>query len=350
MDKKDLVIFAPIAEFHNFCCFNVFLSKIKDLYNKITVVAPSVAIDIISYADEFISATREQISKYELDYPKILEKMDGRSMPVFFEQARKYIDKTYDKKTTDILYYNWWAIEDMFGNRYFEDIFDPQRVVPEGKNIPNDQPLGKAEYRSFFEVGKWFENNNAVYPTEKNYLAIKEKYGHLFDENTILLQTRNFKNKQPHTNTLQLFPYVYDFIKYITDRDIRVINFGFPPQPLNIDSSNYIEMNESLTQGDVYSLFYLAKLLTMTSENGGYISYWCGNTDLCVLSNEIGIRARGLSTINSRKQNKLFATIDLIKEMDERDFETAYQTIKNHKKVFDNSVFAPERKIHWLNY
>ncbi len=88
----------------------------------------------------------------------------------------------------------------------------------------------------------------------------------------------------------------------------------------------------------------------MCGENGGYLSHFCSNVDLFLLSDELSIKGtRGISTISSRMKNAKVSTLLLDKELDQGNFEAIYKILLGHKQVFDTTIFARNRNISYID-
>jgi hypothetical protein len=334
MENSRLFIFGPILEFSAFLRFNSFIYRIKEKDGvKITAIVVDSAIDIIQDADDIITISTEYLKRTNSNYPNNLETLGNRNISNFFTIARDYIIDKYNVDPTNILYWHPLHIRDGNNNVRYQDLMNTNGYTTDTSDI------GRAYDRDYHFIKQWLSKNNTTKPTEDNFNDIQKKYGHIFTENTVTLITRNFKNKQPQTNTHVMIPNLSNIIEGLTKEDVKVINIGFPPSNFNI-SENYVEINDELSEGDLISLFYLSKGTILSGANGGYNPHASSNIDIFNICQEF----RGDYFISGRLGNKEIASYDLTPLVKSNNIEEIVNTIKNHKK-FSKLEFAQSKDI-----
>lgn len=335
MSDKILFIIGPFEEFHAFMKFNVFIGSIKHNYKKIYAIIPPKAIGIVSEASSIITVSNEYLNQRNANYPHVLDIMSNRNISDFHSKAIEYIKSNFEKY--EILIYDIFAIKDEHGNIHYPEF------------STND--LGTTYKRDFGMIKDWISKGNLLYPTKKSYDAIKEKYEKLIDDETYLILTRHFINKQPDTNTMAMFPNAEKMVKFLTENGIKIVNIGFPPAPFNIKNNNYQEIFDiNLSHDDMMSLFYLSKAVFLQAENGGFSVHSSCNNNLFSLSDEWSINNKSvnISLIEARMMNPNICTIDFKNELQIGDFQYILNVISSGVNNIERK-FTNLQEIIYIN-
>lgn len=330
---KKLIIFAPVQEFNVFGRMNCFLWKIKPQFEKIIVVTYPQIFGVFNQADEFISVKDSFLDKHGINYPEILE-TPSRIVDIFIERIEGYISENYDLSKHLILYNHIWSIKDKEGNVYFDWYSVGGGGVALG--YKRDCNIMREYLRS---------GGKLLMPTQKDYDSIKSKYGHLFNDNTFILITRNFKNKQPFYNASVTMPNLTKLIEHLINAGIKIINIGTPPAKFNIASNNYFEItNYNLSYGEWLALFCLAKGVMLSVIAGGYLVHLLANNDLFILDGEWTVLNPdiNISVIEARHERKDVSTIDFSGYLREAKYKEIADVLTNHRKV-SNISFSDEK-------
>ena len=119
-------------------------------------------------------------------------------------------------------------------------------------------------------------------------------------------------NKSTQFNTSTSLPDLEQLLKKLITEGFNIINTGFPPQPYGI-TENYLEIDESLTQDELISLFYLSRGVLTAANAGGFITHYGSNVDFYVLSEEWSVTNKdiNISLIDSKKTNLTFKLFGL---------------------------------------
>ena len=157
----------------------------------------------------------------------------------------------------------------------------------------------------------------------------------IFDEKTLILITRNFNNKANTHNTTNTLPHLEKTLNYLITGGLKIVNIGFPPKSFDIKNSNYIEINDNLTQNELISLFYLSSGVMMAADAGGFVTHYGSNVDFYVMSKEWSVTNNdiSISLIDSKKTNK---TISLVGLSDEDVYQNIINNIRPQPRVFSN--------------
>jgi hypothetical protein len=337
MKDSRLYIFGPLLEFSAFLRFNSFIHRIKqDKDIKITAIVVESAIDIIQDADDIITISNNYLKKTNSNYPNNLELLGNRNNSDFFKLALNYIKKI-GVDNENILYWHPLSIVDANKNPRF-----PELLLTNGFSSDTNQ-IGEAYDRDYHFIKEWLSKGNTIKPTKKNFNTIKNKYGHLFNDRTFTLITRNFKTKQPETNTHVMIPNLGDIINKLTKNGVNIINIGFPPYNFDI-KTNYVELNEELSQGDLISLFYLSQGTILSGANGGYNPHAASNIDVFNIKEEF----RGNYFMSGRKPNKTIKSYDIQDIVKNNNVDEVMNIIKSHKK-HSKLEFSEQKKIIFLD-
>lgn len=291
--NKTIIIYCPVFEFHAFGKCNVFIHELKkriESSTKIVCAVPEVAIGLIPEANELL------ILNKDFEFSKILNVMtctkaefgeasrDGNSKRQ--SETINFINSKYSGTNFEVLFYGELSIQNI-----------KNETVCDWYTVSN---LGTAFVRDFGNICKYIRDNNYYKPTKTTYNKIKNKFGHLFNNQTYIFLTRNFKNKQPEANTLALNPNLLNLIHYLKDRGIKIINIGFPVEHLSKIDSKYFEISEDFTQDELMSLFYLSKGIFLSGQNGGFSVHACTINNIFMFHEEW---SRHQITVNIRSHN-----------------------------------------------
>lgn len=309
--KKLLAITHP-DEWNQLLPFNSFIRNLKELngYEYVIAVVPYKGNIVISEADEIITIKDGDL----FSYPAILEKLDTRRNDDFLNRCVKFCFEKYGSENIDI---KSWQ------NTDYDD-----GVVDEINKPPLEY------YRKSFEYAKkFFDDGLTITPTKKIFESVKQKYGNLFNDKTLIVLTRNFTNKANIHNTANTLPYLEKTLNHLIDNGIKIVNIGFPPKSFNIKNSNYVEINDNLTQNELISLFYLSSGVMMAADAGGFVTHYGSNVDFYIMSEEWSVTNKqvSISLIDSKKTNK---TISLVGLSDEDIYQNIINNIRPQETVF----------------
>jgi len=310
--KKLLAITHP-DEWNQLLPFNSFIRNLKELngYDYVIAVVPYKGNVVISEADEIITIKDGDL----FSYPAILEEMGGRRNDDFLNRCVKFCVEKYGLENLDIK--SWQNTEYDNG------------VVDESK------PPLHYYLKSFEYAKKFFDDGLTITPTKKVFEEVKKKYKNIFDEKTLILITRNFNNKANTHNTTNTLPHLEKTLNYLITGGLKIVNIGFPPKSFDIKNSNYIEINDNLTQNELISLFYLSSGVMMAADAGGFVTHYGSNVDFYVMSKEWSVTNNdiSISLIDSKKTNK---TISLVGLSDEDVYQNIINNIRPQPRVFSN--------------
>ena len=216
--------------------------------------------------------------------------------------------------------------------------------------IVNNSPLTNSYKRDLSYIKEYLQKGNLLKPSQKSFENIKEKYGHMFNENTFIVLTRNFTKKQPGTNSSSVQPNSEKFFQFLIDRGLSIINIGYPYESFKIESPkggvNYFELFPRFNQEDLFSMFYLSRGLF--SYSGGLMLNCCCNCNFFLLTGQWPLDENNLSLINFRPKDKDISTFDFTELLRSGDFEGIYNKINTIKENGDQS-FCKEQKITFID-
>lgn len=326
--KLGTVIFGAIDEYNMFSRFNSFLVKLKKRFAYIIAVVPEKAITILSEAYEIISASNEYLNKKGANYPDILNIMNGsRNISDFYQKALQIAKTKYPDY--QILYYA----------KTMDHVAVDENDIPIFPELTK-QLLGDAMTRDYQMTANWLKNNNLLYPTKETFSLINNKYSSIFEDDTFIIMTRNFSDKQPEHNTQIKYEFVKDFIEFMTNKGYKIINLGFPPSPFKINSNLYLELyDKNLTQDEIMSLFYLSKGIFVS--HSGLPVHICCNANIFNYTPE-----HWVSLVEARQNNNKVSTFDVKDEMINKDFESILNKINQVRQI--NKIFSERKKIYWV--
>jgi hypothetical protein len=331
--SKGLILLSSFEEYHYFIKFNAFINSIKKLniYEEIIAVVPEVAIYIISETNKIISISNDYLNSKNANYPEILEEQN-RNKSDFHKLALNYIKEKMDLSYYDVLQHSELYILDLINNK----------IVFEWYTANN---LTTSYIRDWQYICNLMNENRFLYPTKKSYGKIKLKYNINHDKNTYLLLSRNFKNKRPCDNTDQQFSNIKEFIEYSINKNLQIINIGFPTFNLNIKHENYIEINDKLDHNDLMSLYYLTNGVLISGLCSAPCINFCTNIDLFIFTDEWKACNDQVSLIENRI-NICSGRVSTI-NVKNKSIESLYNILLNHKKVY-TEIFTQEKEIIFL--
>lgn len=335
-----VIYFTPVCEWNDYVGFNGFLFDLKQKYSfkEIVVVVPNKALSIITEADKFITISDDSIEEYN-NYPNVLEELDtkliklgndsfithGRNKSNLFELCYDYIKKSPDFTNHKLRFYEKEV-------NYYQ-----MNCVESYKN-------------TFGNLQKLIHNSRLIKPRKEIYSKINKKYKNLFNKNnkTYMIITRNFTNKAPAENTINLLPNLEQIIDYLTKNNIKIINVGFPAQHYNINNKNYLELsNENLTQEELIALMYNCDGVLMSGRSGGFAAHVQSNVDIFMIYPEWSVENKDINieVFETRKNNNLsVASVDISELVSKNDYSGILNILLNHKKS-DIISFSKRKKI-----
>lgn len=339
--KNNIFLFCPMYEFSSFLRVNSFICRLKQKYPNIyvTAVVCDMSKDIIVDADEIITISSNHLNEQSANYPQILEIIGGtRNVSNFFTIAFDYITNKLQITKDKIYIWDDYYVHDFDNNIVFKELMDY-------KHISNPSDLAKTYIRDYETIQNWLSVGNTIKPTEEVYNDIKNKYSNLFDDNTYVLVSRNFKNKQPQTNTDIIVPNFKEIITNIVNSGIRIINIGFPPVNFNLNTKFYHELNIQLTEGEIISLFYLSKGVLLNGYNAGFCPHAAANVDVFKIHPEF----IGDYFFMGRKNNPNILSVDMIDDFKDNNIDNIIKVFNLHTKIAKN-IFSEKKKITYLKY
>ena len=284
--SKVLIYITHPEEWNQLLPFNSFINETKSKDSKVIGITQYNGYIVLSSVDEIVTVKNGDF----FSYPSVLDST-ARENDLFLEKCINYCIEKYGIDNVEIR--SWQKTEYDDG---VVDVFSPRSAYTTSLNYAK----------------KFFENGLTIRPTEKTFKSVKKKYGHLFSDKTLVLITRNFKNKSTQFNTSTSLPDLEQLLKKLITEGFNIINTGFPPQPYGI-TENYLEIDESLTQDELISLFYLSRGVLTAANAGGFITHYGSNVDFYVLSEEWSVTNKdiNISLINSKKTNLTFKLFGL---------------------------------------
>ena len=435
-NKKNLIIYCPVLEFHSFLKCNLFLQELKRRYKNIKVICaiPEQAVGTISEADELLLVSNEYMDKQNANLPEVL------NQPVWEFRSRddaskrwldtiEFVQKKY--KNNDnfrILRFTEMGIFNSDGNIAFSNLFYDSDWIPDAMSRLNEfalvstalseaewsdyrelqqyQPPGSKtdlikacgsdldhaaglyetrvsklwreessvvneiqnhlthNYRKYFvSLCSFIKERNFLKPEFKTYQKIKKKYGSIFDEKTYIIVTRNFSNKQPETNTLQIIPELEEVIPHLLNNGIKIVNVGFPPQKLHGSHKNYVELHDPLSQNELMSLFYLSNGVILSGENGGFSVHASSMNDIFLISSEWSVdnlipttpaacrqdlNKYSLEIARNESKESGMRTYNLIENIKRKEYNDILSAFTNHKKTLKQE-FSPNIKKYYID-
>jgi hypothetical protein len=307
--KKYLLVLTHPDEWNQLLPFNSYINSLKSGYEKVIGVVPYKGHIVLSEADEIITVNDGDY----FSYPSILENLNTRRNDEFLNKCVNFCVEKYGSENLDI--------------RSWQNTTYDSGVVDE-----ISKPAVEYYKSSFNYAKKFFDDGLTIKPTESGFNAIEVKYGDIFDENTFIVLTRNFSKKTNVHNTINTLPHLKKTIQHLIEGGLKIVNIGFPPQSYDIDGE-YLEINESLSQEELISLFYLSKGVIMAADAGGFVTHYGTNVDFYLLSEEWSVLHPDIliSLVAAKKTNK---TISLIGLKDEEILKVLKLNGREQDKAF----------------
>jgi hypothetical protein len=144
-------------------------------------------------------------------------------------------------------------------------------------------------------------------------------------------------------------PEIDDFIRCLVNNGLNIVNIGFPPHNCDVQSNNYMEISDDLSQEELLSLFYLSRGVLMQANAGGFVSHFSSNVDMFFYSEQWFLPGEFDNFDLLSHKNKLVSTEDIsqhIKPIDGVDVDMKFYSIvkllTNHKKKF-NLLFSDDK-------
>jgi len=323
MNNKILVAMIHPEEWNQYIPFDGYLKSIKNNYSKIICVVHEYAKIFITSADIIYTMKN---SEMDIKYPAFLD--------TNVRENHYFIDKCIDEIKKD------------FPNEELE--FVSWQSTSHHSGIVDIRYATQTYKTSFKYAQEWYKSGSLVYPTEKTFNKIKLKYGGIFDKKTFIILTRNFKNKASVYNTSNFMPEIDNFVNHLLDNDLKIINIGFPPHNCNIKNSNYIEIDDDLSQDELISLFYLSNGVLIQGNAGGFVSHFSSNVDMFIYSDQWYMPGEFESFDLISHKNKSVKTIDITKYTDNpENFKIISDILTNHKKSH-KLLFSDKKETKYI--
>jgi hypothetical protein len=284
----------------------MYLGKLREKYDKIIAVVPYPASCIITNADEIITAN-DSLSAVGGNFPEVLD-APNRAQRGYVKTGFMKKAIQFNKEEVD---YILFTTEKQFDIRMFPDL-------PKSCKIHNQPHLNVLQfiYEDFKEIISQIKNGHRILPFESDKEHIEKKYGHLFNDKTYIILTRNFKNKQPRIHNTE--PELEEKITEAVNGGYRIVNVGFPCMPFNIQSDNYFEISDNLTYSEFLCLGYLANAMFIPGHSGAFSTHIATSLNLFAMPRWWG---HGDKLFMQRMECN-----DLISEISENMLETIKST------------------------
>ena len=312
---KILVALIHPEEWNQYIPFNGYISTIKNNYDYVIGVVAEKPLILLSEVDECYTITDGLCGT---SYPSILD-TSSRENHQFINKCVEQIKQDFSED--ELTFISWQKTAHHTG------------IIDIHSRNPSEV------YRTSFGYAQvWYKLHKTIQPTEKTFINISKKYGHLFDDKTFILLSRNFKNKSPIHNSKTCIINFEPLLDFLVNNGIRIINIGFPPANCNIINDNYVELNLPLTQDELFSLFYLSRGVILGANAGGFVSHLSSNNDMFTLTDEWKIppdysifelikhKVATVDTIPLHNKLKLINTLDV-----DDDFGGILEILNNHK-------------------
>ena len=370
--NKKIIVYCPLNEFHSFFKCNIFLSKLKEAFKDTEIICaiPEKAIGTITEADELIITSNEYMDAQGINIPEILDIVSdgGRENSTNrFTDTIKFIEQKYKNDDYRIIKYGEEEILDLNNNRLFRDstFYSTGKRADRFYGVPNDPNYHWR--RDFSGINEFVSNGNFLKPEFETFMKIKNKYESIFNEKTYIIITRNFNNKQPETNTLNVIPQLKEIIPMLLNNGINIVNIGFPPQEISEPHKNYTTLSEDLTQDELMSLFYLSSGIILSGENAGFSTHAPTMNDLFIISKEWSMHhLKTLIVVDDGFNSSIFEhdfeysieagrnesgktdikTNNLIENISSGSYDSILKTFKNHKKVLKQEFLPTIKKTY----
>lgn len=323
MSKNILVAIIHPDEWNQFIPFSGYLQGIKNNYDYVIGVVPEAPL-ILLEADEYYTVKNEDLKG--LRYPGVLD-TPNRVNHNFINKCVERVIR--DFKNDKLTFISWQA------TKYHRGVLPTVNV-----DI----------YKKTFKCAQdWYKTKKLIYPTEEAYNRVKAKYGHLFDNNSFVVVSRNFKKKALVENTATLIVNFDKMMEFLTDNKMKIINVGFPPAHCSIDNGNYHEINDPMSQDELVGLFYLAKGVMLPASSAGWLAHFASNVDVFALTAQWGPDDMISHKSSEVSTGQLHQYLKLIQVLDREDnFQAVFDTLSNHKTT-RKLKFADKKKITYVS-
>lgn len=345
-----VVYFAPVCEWNDFVGFNSFLHANRSQYEDLVVVAPRKALPIITAADSFITLD-ECIDTPANTYPAVLEEKavrrmvqcgelqsiatHGRNKSELFDRAMQYVN---DEQS---------GLSDYKARLYEQEV-----------NLYNSDAVSVYS-RLFRGLQQMIRDNVRIKPSKPTYDRISGLYRHLtyvsnHAEKTVMVLTRNYKNKAPEENTSVLIPNMKAVVEALVNENINVINVGFPCQSYDIQSSpwgaRYQELSSpDLTQDELVALMYDCDSVIMSGRSGGFSAHVLSGVDIFMAHEEWSVWNKDINieVFETRKAtNRDVASLDIANLFKQNDVDGIVKAISEHKKLAVHGFTAEKPTVY----
>jgi hypothetical protein len=326
MNRKVLIALMHPDEWNQYIPFNGYIASIKKDYDHVVAVVERNPMALLSEADEYYTVKNTL-------YPGILDS----SSRVNNSFINKCVEKVKEDFKDDELTFVSWQKTNYHGG--IVNILGPAIHV----------------YTTSFKYAQdWYKSGGLIYPTADAYNRMKDKYSGIFNENTFVVLTRNFKNKAVGGNTKRIIPGFEELINHLTTNGIKIVNVGFPPCNCNIDNENYVELNDPFSQDELLGLFYLSQGVLLQANAGGFVGHLASNADMFPLTHEwfsiddtesfelIKYKTKKVKTM----QMKNFLRLQHLPDSKD-NFGAILSELKNHKSTVDK-IFQEPKKITYV--
>lgn len=322
---------AAFEEFHHYARTNAFISKnLKTPNSLIYVFAPAVTAPILSSADFVI--IHESYS--ENLYPDILEKI-GKSRNLSVYGQKLLVDILFHFVRTESIDEIVMFLGSDEDTQELNFLFDGRVKFIHSLGIPSD----------FEMIGDFITNGGNIYPFRSDLEKIKNLAPMALDQ-TALIITRNFKNKQPFYNTKNST--LHRFIIEARKQGLNVLNIGSPTLHSKIHSNNffrkllnlknykYAELN-NLTYSQMLALAVSCKVWQLLPHAGGFSIHIASQANLIIDGPEFCKTSKGEWLSDLRRQRTDLITLPSLKSFEGIDLSR--QLIISPKSInYDDKI------------
>lgn len=321
---KVLVALIQPEEWNQYIPFNGYISTIKAQYDYVIGVIAEKPMVLLSEVDEYYTV---KDGESDFSYPSLLD-TSARENNDFIDLCINKIKEDFAED--DLEFISWQNTNHSTG-------------------IVNIRDNAANVYRtSFGYAQKWYDLGRLIYPTKKTFDKISNKYKDKLSDDFFIVLSRNYANKAPAHNTKKSIPNFNLLLKFLTENGIKIMNVGFPPYHCSFSNENYIEINDSLTQDELISLFYLSNGVLTQSDAGGFVSHFASNSDFFILTEQWSLPGEFQSFDLLSHKTKKTKTIDLHEYLMDNNFSEILNILKKHKTNV-NRIFSEDKKITFVS-
>ena len=284
-NKKSIVfLYCPLFEFHSYTKFGFFVHYLKQSseYKDKTLLAavPEEAVGCVPSADILLAFCHPHKLEHYLNLIDDQNDFVREDCFSFLHQAKEKLEKDF-------------IIEEEIIFNEFSIKINSSEIQKAFKAI---QLLCSYEIyftlmRDYLRQGYWLK------PFQEDYLSIKkemeERKIFVPNKKNYILITRNFIKKQPGSNTQNVVPNLNHFLEATVKNEINIVNIGFPPSHYDITSEYYKELDESFSQSELMSMFYLSDGVLISALAGGFIPISITLNNLYPLTEEWSVKYLG---------------------------------------------------------